>query len=515
MKRIKLLYNIVVILTVSLMLGGCGNSGIYEETKDGYRNISSIDGITFDVPESLINNSTAITMINNESEFESSQTYLFKDGEEKYLLFNMNSVVIAAQKGTSFDMSMDNESLIGSGDVLGIWFEKDGKKLNMDGTQEKIIADVKGDVSITTEMYDEFYGSLAIVDSGTEQWSIFVGLTNENLVKDEDKKRETIDHIVKSLKMTQAADKEETNEEKEAETTTAENETEYNEFQTEDKESIDTLPETTEIDTDYETEVDIVEIIEVQETENADDSTQEAEEQKITENMTTEVGADDNIDDTEEAIQSTDEELETESHSGVQEIEIPSSEYEEKETNDKNAENNSMNLNNQQITVNNSDEPYLNDIYSLMPIGTTTIFSTYITSDNQPVKGQIKMNVVITGEEAKQFLARHGIYDAAPIGCEWNVAEYETDICPEEAYINIKLRGVDGEALRYRGISYSKKTYDILCDVTESGSIYKNLYCYYAVPKGCRQYVLECGDGTINTGYDVYAGYYLIQIPSK
>ena len=61
-------------------------------------------------------------------------------------------------------------------------------------------------------------------------------------------------------------------------------------------------------------------------------------------------------------------------------------------------------------------------------------------------------------------------------------------------YTNICLRGLDGGTLRYRGVGYSKRTRDILGEMKPGGEGYGNLYCYYAVPTGCTEYMLEAGE---------------------
>ena len=85
------------------------------------------------------------------------------------------------------------------------------------------------------------------------------------------------------------------------------------------------------------------------------------------------------------------------------------------------------------------------------------------------------------------------VYEDAPDGYSWHVLEYTLETDPEELYVDIKLKGLDGEKLKFRGVTVSSRTRDIFsyCTKTESG--FEKLYCYYAVPNGCMEYMIECG----------------------
>ena len=59
---------------------------------------------------------------------------------------------------------------------------------------------------------------------------------------------------------------------------------------------------------------------------------------------------------------------------------------------------------------------------------------------------------------------------------------------------------MDGENLKFRGIEYTQRTYDIPVSDTE-------FYSFYAVPNGCREYVLEMGEGD-GKGEEAVSSYY-------
>lgn len=100
---------------------------------------------------------------------------------------------------------------------------------------------------------------------------------------------------------------------------------------------------------------------------------------------------------------------------------------------------------------------------------------------------------------------------SAPIGCHWEAVQYSVDYsgCGEKPYVNIKICGIDGEELKYHGIAYKKRTYDDYSKVIDTGTYFTDAICFYAVPNGCKEYILECGDGNITTP-SIKAAYYLI-----
>ena len=100
----------------------------------------------------------------------------------------------------------------------------------------------------------------------------------------------------------------------------------------------------------------------------------------------------------------------------------------------------------------------------------------------------------------------YGEYFAPADGCTFHVAHYKLDMsnCMGTGYLNVKLRGMHGENLRFRGIEYTSRTYVITVSEDE-------YYCFYEVPNGCKEYVLECGEGTVeNEDSGVISAYYKV-----
>ncbi len=82
-----------------------------------------------------------------------------------------------------------------------------------------------------------------------------------------------------------------------------------------------------------------------------------------------------------------------------------------------------------------------------------------------------------------------------PDGCHWEAIEYSVVYADsEQPYINTKLIGIDGKALRYRGIDYSTRTFDANENAVKFGNTVTHLIAYYAVPDECTEYSILIGD---------------------
>ena len=119
----------------------------------------------------------------------------------------------------------------------------------------------------------------------------------------------------------------------------------------------------------------------------------------------------------------------------------------------------------------------------------------------------ITVNAIYYGDEAQMILTRNGITDKPSGGTEFQVAEYTLLINPEIEYVDIKMTGLDGERLKYQGVSYPMRIYDIMSEMTEANDRYTKLYVYYEVPNGIKEYYLFCG--LKFQGFDKPAIYYI------
>ena len=162
-------------------------------------------------------------------------------------------------------------------------------------------------------------------------------------------------------------------------------------------------------------------------------------------------------------------------------------------------EKNTVVLNNQKNTVREGQKAYYSDIYDLLPLGKMGYAGVYAGGQYQNVV--VRADKVYRGEEAENIIKSAGKFFTVREGCSWHAVHYVTDDFGN-GYVNVKLRGMDGENLKFRGIEYTQRTYDIPVSDTE-------FYSFYAVPNGCREYVLEIGegvgkeDGIVSSYYEV------------
>lgn len=124
-----------------------------------------------------------------------------------------------------------------------------------------------------------------------------------------------------------------------------------------------------------------------------------------------------------------------------------------------------------------------------------------LSNDGQSLEiAYLTVNNLYTGEEAENIIKKYCNsaeclyeYEDAPAGYSWHVIEYTTDTAPEDLYIDIRLRGLDGGKLKFRGVAASERTHDIFVYTAKTENGYEKQYCYYAVPNGCTEYILTAG----------------------
>lgn len=208
MKRNKYMRIVTgVLLAVSLLTSGCG--GVYEGDKDGYTKVTSVEGVSFDMPEHFLSQSTTLSEIEKDGEYATG-TFLYKDGESEYILFNIDEAVIAVERDTKYNLreAEDIRTQIKNASVSGIWMTEIKDKItyktsNRDG-QYKVLADVLGNVSITPELYGKYTGYFASVQYGDYECSIFAGVRVAEGEKMTNEQEEILSHIVKSFQIVDA-----------------------------------------------------------------------------------------------------------------------------------------------------------------------------------------------------------------------------------------------------------------------------------------------------------------------
>lgn len=194
---------VCMVMVVLLTISGCGNT-LYRKNIRDYTNVTSIEGLKFELPSDVLENCTMISEIDQDIDY-SDGTYLYKNGTDTYILFNINAVVIAVQKGTSFSLSNseNKQESIMNHSVCDIWMSPVKNKIKYKSSKSndafKLIADVKGNVSITPELYGKFIGKFVYVEIDGCEYSMFAGIrVNYNGTISEKKKR-IISNIAKSM----------------------------------------------------------------------------------------------------------------------------------------------------------------------------------------------------------------------------------------------------------------------------------------------------------------------------
>ena len=503
----------VIGLSVSILTGCGSKQNMYESHKSGYKETSSIDGMTYDVPESALSLATAVTSISEDMEFDNSNMYVYKDGTTEYLLFQMDSIVIAAQKGTKFgfQQSTNKEETLKNEKLMNIWFDKETKSLKYEESKKenyKIIAKVAAQVSITDELYNDFVGELVVIEND-EEWSMFIGVPADKYDDLTDKQKEVIEHVASSVKLNENTEKSTVNDEEVV--ITEENSTEEivkNEKKNEEKaiESISTEENIEPSETITPEEISTEEPqTEIQEEPGTDEVI--VNENETTEEPTTEMPKEE-IKKEEPTIK--------EPKLEEQKVEKAQEEQNTSEIAKNDHSGKSLNLNNQKKVVRKKEIANSSSIYNLLNLGDIGIAMTKITDTNEYGMVNICIDNLYTEQKAidiiKDELSKENrSYEEPPAGCTWNAIKYSLGTPLDQAYINIKLKGFDGEKLKYRGIVYTQRTYDLYGSIKENNGNYTNIYCYFAIPNGCKEYMLECGDGTIeNTESGIVSAYYKV-----
>lgn len=417
-------FTLLLILTIQISFAtGCG-ANLYDVPKKGYTQASSVRGVYFDMPTGFLEQATAITDITDDVDY-SKNTFLYKNGKDTYLMFNMEGVIVAVEQGTSYNLrdAKDVKARLTETDVCEVWITGDQKISYSEQEkkgQYKLIAEAYADVSVTSTLYATCYGQFATVQYKDYECSMFVGVPCQSKDELSGTQKDTIEHIAKSLTM----------------------DIEYVEY-----------------------------ILTAQEVESNKETTESSE-----------------ITETEEVVIGTEEQGE--------EITTKPSDKTEEDKKNEHEESGAVSLGSNQ---GEAVDGY-SDIYHMLEIGQMGILDAGAEDGKTLERTSITIQSLYTGEEAIQIIKNHCAsdsalyeYEDAPAGYAWHVVEYTTKKQPDELYVNIKILGLDGEKLKFRGVPASSRTYDIFTSMVVSEEECSKLYCFYAVPNGCKEYMLECG----------------------
>lgn len=516
-----------------------------KEAPEGYRTITAIDGVSFYVVQSAADSATAVSQISNSVSFDTDNYYSYKDGTSKYLLFNMSELVVAAQKGTSFDFANNGltEDSLESSSVAGIWFDKSGNKLVADEDNNEFEIQANGGVVITNEIYGTYCGKLKVISDGTEEWSIFAGIQGEKYKDLASTDKDIINNIVDSIHFAEHKEVEtevyavslgtttemdednasdltnydsqvsdvghsETSAPAEADssmesTISIENpETDIEENPSKEND-IPTSSESNEANNDEAEEFDIDDS-DVSSVEDGNESSQNEAFQTISENDQS--ATDQDASDSEDTKQKgSAEDIKTAESTPADDNSITNELVKVSVIKDETPQERgkSMQLSNKRMIEKNADNAYSSNLYSMLEVGDSGIFSILNVEKGVEETPIIHLEEVITGKAAEAVIksycatpkAAYEYFDP-PNGCSWHLIKYNMNYkrCSSKQYVDIRLRGLDGGSLIHRGIKYSSMTHDLHTFTIENRDGWSdNYYCYYAVPNGCTNYALEIG----------------------
>ena len=434
---------------------GCGmGKSLYDSGKAGYTPVTTMGGATFEINSAVARNATAITNISPDMNFEPDQTYLYKNGEDEYFLFNMSSVVLVAQKGTKFDLSLSNKAeTVKSAGILGVWFTPE-KKNGLEYSEMtdsngiyKMVATVTGQVSINENLYNDFTGKLSIIDDGSTQWAMFVGSIGDDYSKLDNATQDVLSYMAYTLDVEQNSPIQSVGEQVYV----------VSNDQTLGSEEMEEVPEQiSQIETESQDTVpsDIV-IIEEEQSMNTEAGIQDETGVQIghPETVIQEEQSSEEIQSTEETVISLEPEYPV-IVNGRETIRLNNQKHKEKKPN----------------TV------YESSIYDLLEPGQAGYASVIVGKKYEKVT--VTLDKIYRDKEAQSMLIKfyangiaQGNYFEASPGTSWQVAHFKINYGDAEGYLNSKFCGMDGAALNYRGIKYSQKTYN------------------------CHEYVLSFGEG--------------------
>lgn len=511
----------VVVIAIALIAFALNHKRTSAEASnklpDGYTLVTSVPGVSFAVNTLLIDKATAVSQITDTMDFSRDDLYAYKNGEDKYLMFSLDQIVIASEKGTHFNFANNGADGLAESSVDGIWFSADQKKLDLDSTEERSVATVTGGVVITDELYNDFTGKLVTVNDGETEYSLFVGLPGTKYKKLSKNQKELIETCVDSFGLHTEPEKaqepdyevvisgnilNDTVSENNTDETTENTPEEIGETVSSDSVSDNTVSADAVSDNTV-SEDSIEEITE---------GTEEPDDEIIIEEAgETDTGATEEPVPEEEAIQEETEEI-TEEAEEVQEIneepEDASPETEEHAA-EENAEpepkkeSKGIQIVKTEKKKRDKNTAYSSTKYSMLDINTTGLYELFDPSASTSTveEAAVTINCVYGSDSAEklynEFVPKVGDKPELLPGCHWEAVEYSLKYSgSNKPYTDLKFVGLDGEALKFKGIKYPMRTYEVAAG-TEEDNTKRSIVTIYAVPNGCLEYALKFGGDTL------------------
>lgn len=427
---------------------------------DGYETITAVPGISFEVRKSYLDSAQAVLEISENVNFLDYQTYTYKNGTDTYLLFNITNHIVIVKKGTDFHLEDGIENLKYKS-LNGIWFTPTDKATT---SSQKISVPVTAEVLITNKVYNDFYGTLSTITDGETEYAMFVGMTKKNTGM--------VEHITNTFCLSNTEDN---------------------------------IGETYVVDlgNDVPKTDPVGEVVKEEPIKEAADE----EEPKPVEEPTIEP-----IEVVEEPVKAKPtEETSVEIEPAVEVVEEP--EEASVITVTDNGKETFKVSTNQQTVERTSDKAYSSTIYSMLNIGDTgytVLRSDSVTYEETYVCPSKILDDKATKKEIEKYIKSGRAYytEMTPQpGCHFEACVYDVKFTTDDTYLNISLKGFDGERLVYQGLSYTPRTYDIIYSDSQIGWNNGRIV-FYEVPNGCKGYCLQFGDGNEE---DIKPCYYKVE----
>ena len=464
----KIPFLVAIILVVAIMMVYSKNlSKEKADNNEGFVEVTAVPGISFEVEKAYYDVAQAVIEISENVNFLDYQTYTYKNGTDTYLLFNIRRYIAIAKKGTDYHLSEGLDNLKYNS-LNGIWFNPNGK---VTSNGNKYSVPVIAEVVITNKVYNDYTGILTTIECDGEEWTLFTGY-----VEKEDR---TIDHTTESFCLKNTSE-------------------EVSEIYVVDMGEEPSIVVSAEPEPIIEPIEEVVEPIE----EEPDDKKNE----ELIEVEPIEMKPIEIVESVEEPLEEPEPIEVTVVEEPIEEETIPLISIEDhgKET---------FSLKpNQKVIERDIDKAYSSDIYSMLGIGDTgiaTIMNDSVELSEVYVRPTKILNRNETYSRIMQYIKRgEAYYDdiEIPKGSHLEACVYDVKFGSTDTYLNITIRGLDGNKLVYQGVSYSSRTYDIIYDDNKVGWNNERIV-YYFVPNGCEEYVLQFGDGH---GEEIKEAYYKI-----
>lgn len=492
MKKIKKL--LIVAATVSVFascITGCG-SNLYKTGHRGYTKVyDAIKGYGFEIQSGMLDSATAVTNISDDHDY-SKGTFLYKNGDDTYLIFNINSFVIVVSNKTSFnfDKKADIKQVLKKKDMNGIWFTPEKKsdfKQQTKHGDKKTEMNVVADVSITEDLFGTFSGKLTTIKSKTGECSMFMGVLADDYKSVSSGNKGIIANVSNSLTTVKLSNNDE-------DQYVVQNETETQVAEVTripDTESNNDSSEVVSLETETEEDPqDSVSVTVINDTETGVNSLNEPNTQI---SKPAQVQKDSQTQKESEKVQQPNpkKDVTQKTKESAKDTEADS---EEKANKASKKDSLSKKLLESVVPAEGKES----DLYHQLKVGQTGE-CTAMGEHGSDVEADVCVTHVYTGKSADKLLKKLKSNDEyikdlnAQPGTSLQVAEYKMSEDPEKAYIDFKIVGLDGGTLKYRGVPFGKRTYDAKVDSTFKDGFYKNLYVIYEVPNGCTEYSLQIG----------------------